>query len=274
MPKLPLSAFLKQTLLTPEEYQHHVLSIAQKLFPAEHVEITPDPAVILWDNHTLGLSTLYSEYTRDQLPPDERDNAIAAHLSLIMGTLRSSPDITTMAWPDVEAQLRLQFFPTSFRSQAPRPLVGYPFASGIEIGVVADLPTSYVYARSEDLARWEMTPEALYERALHNLEEATQGIEMHGTDAPERSLIIATSDGYDAVRLLVPGLRAFAAARLGQPCLAAIPNRDFLILWSTSNSAAFHQRIREQVRSDVKEQPHALTSQIFIVTPDKVVPEE
>ena len=273
MPKLPLSSSLKQTLLTPEEYQRHVFSVAQRLFPAEHLEITPDPAVLLWGNHTLGLSTLYSVYTRDQLPPDERDNAIAAHLSLMMGAVRSSPDVTALAWQDVKDLVRLQLFPSVFRSHAPRPLVCYPFAPGIEIGVVADMPTSYVYVRTEDLARWDMTAEALHERALYNLEKASEGIEMHGTDAPQRSLIIATSDGYDAVRLLLPSLRTFAVARLGQPCLAAIPNRDFLILWSTSNSAAFSQRIREQVRSDVKAQPHALTSQIFVVTPDSAVPE-
>jgi uncharacterized protein YtpQ (UPF0354 family) len=190
-----------------------------------------------------------------------------------MGAVRNSPDVTALAWADVETRVRLQFYPATFHSQAPRPLVSYPFASGIEIGVVADMPTSYVYARIEDLDRWHITAEALYERALYNLEEATQGIEMHGTDAPERSLIIATSDGYDAARLLVPGLRAFAVERLDQPCFAAIPNRDFLILWSTSNSDAFHQRIRQQVRSDVQTQPHALTSQIFIVTSDTVVPE-
>ncbi len=274
MPKLPLSSFLKQTLLTPAEYQRHVVSVAQTLFPAEHLEITEDPAVILWGNHTLGLSSLYSVYTSNQLPPDERDNAIAAHLSLIMGAVRSSPDVTALAWADVEARVRLQLYPTTFHSQAPRPLVSYPFASGIEIGVVADLPTSYVYARTEDLARWQITAEALYDRALHNLEEASQGIEMHGTDAPERSLIVATGDGYDAARLLLPGLRAFAATRLAEPCLAAIPNRDFLIFWSTSNSDAFHQRIRRQVKRDVEEQPHALTSQIFVVSPDNAVPEE
>ena len=274
MPKLPLSSFLKQTLLTPEEYQRHVVSIAQTLFPAERLEMAEDPAVLTWGNHTLGLSNLYTGYTRDQLPPDERDNAIAAHLSFIMGAVHNAPDVTALAWADVEDRVRLLFYPTAFHSQVPRPLVSYPFASGIQIGVVADMPTSYVYIRSEDLARWDMTPEALYERALYNLEEATQGIEMHGTDAPERSLIIATSDGYDAARLLVPGLRAFAVERLGQPCLAAIPNRDFLILWSTSNSDAFHQRIRQQVRSDVQTQLHALTSQVFVVTPDNVVPEE
>jgi hypothetical protein len=273
MPKLPPDSFLKQKLMTAEEYQRHVLKVAQTLFPAEHLEIMSDPFVLRWGNSTLGLSTLYSVYRRDELPPDERDNAISAHLSVIMGAVHNSPSLETMSWSDAEPRLRLQLFPSSLRTQAPRPLVTYPFAFGVEIGVVVDLPDNYVYVREEDVARWNIVLDELYDRALRNLNEASRGLSLEGTDAPERSLIVATGDGYDAARLLLPGLRAFAVARLGEPCCAAIPNRDFLFFWSTTNSAAFHQRIRKQIRSDVESQPHALTSQIFSVAPDHVAPE-
>ena len=60
---------------------------------------------------------------------------------------------------------------------------------------------------------------------------------------------------------------------LDEPCYAAIPNRDFLITWSRSNSEEFHIHVRAQIRQDSENQPYPLTSTIFIFTEAEVKPE-
>lgn len=51
-------------------------------------------------------------------------------------------------------------------------------------------------------------------------------------------------DGHDAVRILVPRIRQAAAPFPGDPFIAAVPNRDFLILWSSTNRSAYRRRGR------------------------------
>ena len=84
-------------------------------------------------------------------------------------------------------------------------------------------------------------------------------------------LAIQTGDGYDAARLLLPAMRKLAVEHLGEPCYAAVPNRDFLIMWSQSNPEEFQTLVRAQVRQDCQSQPYPLTSTVFVVTDSAAV---
>jgi uncharacterized protein YtpQ (UPF0354 family) len=127
--------------------------------------------------------------------------------------------------------------------------------------------------REKDLERWGVTPEQLYQEGLQNLDQASAEVAFQYVDGPERFFSVETKDSFDAARLLLPGIRRFVTEQLGEPCLAAIPNRDFLFFWSVSNSAHFSQLVREQVQRDFETQPYALTSKIFVVTADSAVSE-
>jgi uncharacterized protein YtpQ (UPF0354 family) len=86
-------------------------------------------------------------------------------------------------------------------------------------------------------------------------------------------LAIQTGDGYDAARLLLPAMRKLAVEQLGEPCYAALPNRDFLILWARSNPEEFQSMVRAQIRQDSESQPYPLTSTVFVVTRARVEPD-
>ncbi len=132
--------------------------------------------------------------------------------------------------------------------------------------MVLDLETSYAYVRDEDLPRWGITFEDAQDQAAANLNDASADMAVQLTEGPDAFAVIVMNDGYDAARLLVPQIRAFLGDHLGEPFLAAIPNRDFLICWRHSASSQFQNFVRDKVANDDQQQPYPLTGEVLSVT--------
>jgi uncharacterized protein YtpQ (UPF0354 family) len=147
-------------------------------------------------------------------------------------------------------------------------LVRRPLVPGVELAVVVDEKERYGYVREEDLVRWNIDVKVLYESALRNLDRANVDAKLQGGGDPDKFLAVEEKDGYDATRLLVPWIRQEAAKFLGDPFIAAIPNRDFLIMWSAKNSARFQEFARNRVQDDFKRQPYPLTNKTLRVWSD------
>jgi uncharacterized protein YtpQ (UPF0354 family) len=77
-------------------------------------------------------------------------------------------------------------------------------------------------------------------------------------------------DGYDASRILLPGLHDHLREYLESPFLAAIPNRDILICFR--NDGELIDRLRPQIQEDFKTMPHQVSDNVFLVTPDGIAP--
>jgi uncharacterized protein YtpQ (UPF0354 family) len=92
--------------------------------------------------------------------------------------------------------------------------------------------------------------------AFENLAAISKDIPFNASTGSNLFLTVGSDDSYDAVRLLSPQFRERAAERLGSPFYAAIPNRDFLIMWSTNASPAFMNKLREQVLQDSRDKPY------------------
>ncbi|HTE43077.1 MAG TPA: hypothetical protein VK629_19800, partial [Steroidobacteraceae bacterium] len=99
----------------------------------------------------------------------------------------------------------------------------------------------------------------LFDTALRNLDLKNTNAKLQGGSDPSRFLAFEEKDGFDAVRLLVPWVREEAVKYLGNPFLAVIPNRDFLVMWSVKNSPDFQTFARDRARDDFKSQPYPLT---------------
>lgn len=250
--------------MTPEQYQRHVLALLRATYPDETFDATPDPLVITYGEAQIGLQNLYTVYANQALEPDDRDTHIREHFWNLLATLSAEQNATTLSWEEARERIRVQFMRVENAGVAP--VITYPFTDEVVIALVIDLPQAYSFVREPDRERWDVTEELLYEQGITNLESGSTGVEIHGSEGPDRLLAIQTMDGYDAARLLLPAIRKLAVDRLGEPCLAAIPNRDFIILWSRSNSREFHGFVRDKVRQDFESRPYPLTSDVFVVT--------
>ena len=83
----------------------------------------------------------------------------------------------------------------------------------------------FTVATEEDLQRWGKSTEAIHSLALSNLEKQTNR-EQKLLCEPSGSQKLcgwASGDGYDATRMLVPGLRRQIVKELGGPAVYAVP---------------------------------------------------
>ena len=258
--------------MTPEEYHQRALEVIRTHLPAEHFEATDDLLVFANGKVTLGLHNLYSIYIRDRLSPSERDDAIRERATTVVRESAVSSELMDLPWTEVQKMLRPQLMPSHFSQLLP--VVTVPFDDDVSIGIVVDSDSSYAYVPDAVRQQWGLSHAALLAAAVENLDVASAGIELRLSEEPERVLTIEMDDGYDAARILIPGIRAIAVEHLGEPCYAAVPTRDFLIFWSTGNDSASQASIRDEIRHYFETQPYALTSSVFSVTRDSVIPSE
>ena len=263
---------MKQKALSPVQFNRRVLATLSIAFPADPFEPTADPLLLRHGPVEFGLQNLYSAYLRDKQTAEELDESVRAHFMRMLALVREAGEPSPVSWSEAEALLRPQFMPVEYPQGIP--LVSFPFSSRVAVALVVDAQDGYSYVRLEDAAAWRKAPDELYAVAVANLDSQSAGVEMITSEGPERFIGIEAKDGYDAARLLLPGIRRHVSDSLGSPCLAAIPNRDFLFFWSQGNTPRFQSFVREKVDRDFAEQPYPLTPQFISVTPDRIAPIE
>jgi hypothetical protein len=168
----------------------------------------------------------------------------------------------------VKARLRPALVPRDYAERfgmASRGFVG----DLLEVLVVDD-PSSIRYVLGKDLSAWQVPLDGAASVARANLWQESRSLPLaaQGPDNPTLSgkfVTLATRDGYDAARLVLPELRGALAERLGYPYYAAIPNRDFLIAWS--NDYAFAAQFSEKVRADFAQRSYPISGKTYRVQP-------
>jgi hypothetical protein len=256
-----------------KEFERFVLGTLSERYGEALFESAGEPMVIFLGERRFGLQNLRALYDKQSLGLEELRTAVTSHFDRMLAELDEENGPAPLHWSDVQPRLRPQFMPAEYLDQARAPLLSFPLNDDVVIGVVVDQENTYAYVRAEDPELWGVAPETVYDVAIENLNRASAEVPMHSGSGPDRFIAIETGDGYDAARLLVPGLRGFIAEHLGSPYFAAIPNRDFLICWAMDASSGFQQFTREKVAKDNAEQPYSLTAEVLVVSPESIAPE-
>jgi hypothetical protein len=248
--------------IDPKALQSEVLAMLKQEYPGRAFTAGASSDVIVAEKVELGLSNLRARLclASPPLSAKERVEAARTHFRSTLPLVdRRAPG--PEGWASVQSQVMLQFMPAEYgqKFQDDKALVSRPFIPGVATAVVIDGEKGYRYVRKVDLVQWKIGVDALFERALKNLDAKSKAAKLQGSRGPDRFLAFEEKDGYDAVRLLLPGVRSEAAKLLGDPFLASIPNRDFLILWSAENGAQFQQFARKKASDDFKTQPYPLS---------------
>jgi hypothetical protein len=259
--------------ITAPQVQSEALAFLQKEYPNDKFMRGSTADVIVMGEAELGLQNLLRRLCQVSPPPSQaqRIDAMRAHFQAAIPPVRAAnswkPPETWSAARDV---VMLQLMPSDYLRHGldKGGLVRRPLVPGVELAVVVDEKERYGYVREEDLVRWNIDVKVLYESALRNLDRANVDAKLQGGGDPDKFLAVEEKDGYDATRLLVPWIRQEAAKFLGDPFIAAIPNRDFLIMWSAKNSARFQEFARNRVQDDFKRQPYPLTNKTLRVWSD------
>jgi uncharacterized protein YtpQ (UPF0354 family) len=265
-----LSGITCQVGAGQEAFRETVLSILAERWPDEDFVASDEPMVIVWGDYRLGLANLEARLASTDPRSDSFKQAVIEHFQTMLEHVKSQDaDLEEISWERASEIVRIQWVPTTYDMA-----LQTPFSEHVSIGAVLDLGMSVSYVRPEDLERWQVKEDALFKRAIQNLEMLSLDIELHtqpaGGEGVGYFLAVTEGDSYDAARLLLPGFRKRIADKLGEPFLAAVPNRDFLVCWSTeySHGAAFAKKVEE----DFNTQPYPLSPKVYLAFVDRVEP--
>jgi uncharacterized protein YtpQ (UPF0354 family) len=249
------------------EFRDHVLSILRTEFPDKQFATTDNPEILKLGDAELGLQNLRAGFLAAGKPTEELRKMVREHFTAVLAAVEPSK-AAALDWNSARSQLRLQLLPAEYVDTVP--LVYKPFAKQAVQGFVLDGADAYQYVLREDLARWDVTIDDASRVAEANLQTASNEIPVNSSSGSDKFLIIQTSDGYDAARLLLPNIRVFAAQQLGSPFYAGVPNRDFLIMWAKSASPDFQAHARSRIETDFAQEPYPLSPSTFEVTPTTI----
>lgn len=246
------------------QFQRRVTERLRNHYPNHRIEPGPDPQSVLLNGINLNLQELHEVCQKNEM---ETDSLIVRHFSHPVALMtRISKNLS---WSEASDKVRPQFFPAKYRDLVP--VLSFPFSQEISAGIV--IPSEAApFLWTEDLKTWGVTPEEAYRKSLANLDGVSMDMETTVTDGTDRFVGMETHDGYDAVRILLPRVRKHAAEKLGEPYLAGIPNRSFVILWSRGCSQRFQDYAVEKVEGDFDIQSYPLSKKILEVTLDSIKP--
>lgn len=256
--------------ITALQLQDEALAVLRNDYPNRSFSKGSSADVIVMADVEFGLQNLLSKLCAGPLSASERSEEIRRHFATMMKMTEQSAPTRPLNWKEAKGIVTLQLMKEDYVRpfKGKRVLVTRPFIPGVLLAVVLNQKDGYGYVREEDREHWQISESMLYESALQNLDQITANAKLQGANGPDKFLGIEEKDGFDAARILVPWIRQEAAKVLGNPFYAAVSNRDFLIMWSKSNSFNFQQLARKNVRDDFNAQPYSLSPSVLQVWSD------
>ena len=209
----------------PEAFRQRVIKLAQELYPnltlAEHPEALD---VVLADEQQVSLQNIRANYTLSERPDDDLRFLVERHFGQLLSP--AIPKIEDLTYDSIQDKLYPQVMPAEYVESAPLRLISFPLSNEVSVGLVADFPETYMYLREVDLQRWDVAADDLFDQAQKNLEELTQSVQLQLAGADKDVFVaVASGDGYDAVRILMPTFQAFLAQHLGETFRFAIQGK-------------------------------------------------
>lgn len=250
----------------PEAFAQHVAEMLRDIKPECEVELT-GPRELLVNGRRLDLENVYRMVTTE---PDRGSEIVRHYLGQLFATEAESVSTMTLDFARPRIMPRIQ--PVSIFEHLDEQMVAHvPFVNDTVVVFVTDLPQMTISITTEQMLKWRLDIEEVESLALENLDRYTPELEIQFVESKEggKAAIISEQDGYDAARLLLPGLFRRLASHLGGNFYVAIPARDMFVALSAT-PPDFVERVGERVSQDHGRLPYPITSEFFYLTLDGV----
>jgi len=157
-----------------------------------------------------------------------------------------------------------------------REFVHQNVGNDLVVSLVLDTGKFLRYLTERDIRAWGRTPAALWRVALTNLvtrskSPAPGGLGFKRRDLEEGTAVLADfRDGFDATRILLPGLYKIISQVLGEgDILVGTPSREVLVAFR-AESRGINDKVMPLIRKWYHEAPYPLTEELFLLTPQGV----
>jgi len=212
-----------------KQFRAGVLRALQKAFPEERFRPGAHEDIVELDGWQLGLENLRRQICNVPTPRTEEQQieVVKEHFDAARA-LRRMKETVPREWAEARERVLPQLLPREL-AESLDGIVWRPFTSDVATAIVIDAGPAYGYVSEERRAGWRVDQRLVFEQAIRNLDRRSHAASLRRRQGAEMVLIPDRSDGYLAAQILAPSVREAAARMLGEPFLAAIPNRDFLI---------------------------------------------
>ncbi|HVY61083.1 MAG TPA: DUF1444 family protein [Planctomycetota bacterium] len=254
---------------SPEEFLARFFAIARARLPQKQVVAT-GPLAVAIDGAPLALEQHYRALTCDPEIGDGVFERIFAFLET------EEPPRTNVSYDEVRDSIVMTIKPREWVENAdrnvpePSRVLRMPFPNDTALVFVVDHPHVMRFVSVEESERWEVPPKEMFGVAKRNLLRMKPQLCHRAILDPTgrvSAIAIAEGDGYDASRILLPGLFEQLRERLGESFALAIPNRDLLIAFVTDDEKVV-DAIQRRIAEDVSKRPYPISDQFFRLTPE------
>jgi uncharacterized protein YtpQ (UPF0354 family) len=143
-----------------------------------------------------------------------------------------------------------------------------PFPGRLAVVYAVDGEDAFTLVRPEDVERWGTTVAELHDLALDNLLARTNEDEplLCEPSGGQKLCGWASSDGYDAARMVVPELRDQIVRELGRPAAYAVPMENVFIALALDvlESGNTEELIRLKLERDFQTSDDPLSPEVFV----------
>jgi uncharacterized protein YtpQ (UPF0354 family) len=149
------------------------------------------------------------------------------------------------------------------------------FPGNLSVIYVVDADDSFTVVQPEDVERWGTSVEELHEIAIENLERQTNADEELICEPSGNQELCgwASSDGYDATRMIVPGLRRQIVREYGGPAVYAVPMENVFVALPVDllEQGGRGKLFRQKVQSDFQNSEDPLSPEAYVERDGKLV---
>lgn len=207
-------------------------------------------------------------YTTCASAPDSEDEAIESFIDAVISVASADgkmPGFKEAAKAIFPVLKTVEFMerPLANGAKLSEELVWQKYHCGLAVCFVYDSSGCFRFVRRTDLDGWLVTEEELRWHAIRNLGELTASLEHDIAQTSfGKAIVINANDGYDAARILLPGLRNALSPHLGESFFVAVPCRDLLVAFEDRKSLL--ARMKQWIRDDAHLGAYGLTDVLFV----------
>jgi uncharacterized protein YtpQ (UPF0354 family) len=216
---------------------------------------------------------LEEPFARYRAAPEREDEIVAGVVEDAQGRLedgvsqRSLADVRADLMPLLKGRFELRTY--GFEPAQT------PFPGRLAVVYAVDAEDAFTLVRPEDVERWGTTLAELHELAVDNLLARTNEDEPLLCEPSGGQTLCgwASSDGYDAARLVVPELRDQIVKELGGPAAYAVPMENVFIALALDvlEGGNTEELFRIKLQRDFQTSDDPLSPEVFVERGGEVV---
>jgi uncharacterized protein YtpQ (UPF0354 family) len=211
----------------------------------------------------LDLTEAFESYEQD---PGRRDELVAGVVEV--AEQRLDAGVGDTALDDVRSDVMpLLKAPFELRTYGFEP-AATPFPGDLAIIYAVDTPEAFTIVQPQDVEHWGTSIEQIHELAVGNLRRQTNEEQPLLCEPSEGQELCgwASGDGYDATRMIVPGLRRQIVKEYGGPAAYAVPMENVFVALPLEllRRGKTEEAFRTKVERDFQTSEDPLSPLIFV----------